>query len=111
MGTDTLCEVPHSVRLPGCKHEVVRVVALKHPPGGLDIVAGKTPIALGVEVAQLDVILKTVTDAGKAVADLAGDKTQPAPWRFMIEHDAAAGKDAEHSAIIGGGTLGEELGN
>jgi hypothetical protein len=51
-----LAEFSDAVRLAGGDHEIVWLVVLKHQPHRLDIVAGETPVASCVEVAEMNVV-------------------------------------------------------
>src|SRR4051794_4036208 len=57
VGEGQLAELPDRVGLAGRDHEVARLVALQHPPHGVDVVAGEPPVPLGVEVAEADLPL------------------------------------------------------
>ena len=57
-------EIAHAGRLPGGDDVVVGLLLLPHQPHGLDIVAGKTPIALRFEVSQIELVLKILGDFG-----------------------------------------------
>src|SRR5918999_704890 len=78
-------------------HEVVRLVVLEHEPHGLDVVLGVAPIALGIEVAEGELLLKPELDGSRAVGDLAGDKLEPTALRVV--DDDAADPGAEVSAL------------
>ena len=61
-----LAELPHRVGLAGGDHVVVGLVLLEHQPHGLDVVAGEAPVALGVEVAEAQLVGQAELDAGHA---------------------------------------------
>ncbi len=77
--------------LPGGDDVVLGLVLLEHQPHGLDVVAGEAPVALGVEVAQVELVLEAELDAGGGPGDLAGDEGLAAPGRLVVEEDAVAG--------------------
>jgi hypothetical protein len=56
-GEGELDETAHAVRLPGSDDIVIGLLLLQHQPHGLDIVAGKAPIALRFEVSQIELVL------------------------------------------------------
>jgi hypothetical protein len=43
---------------PGGDDEIVGVVLLEHQPHRLDVVAGEAPVALGIEVAEEQLVLE-----------------------------------------------------
>ncbi|MCY1246992.1 hypothetical protein D9M72_602740 [compost metagenome] len=55
----------------GGYHEVIGLVLLQHQPHGFDVVPGKAPVALGVDVAQAQFLLLALLDAGGGVGDFA----------------------------------------
>ena len=56
-------ELAHRVRLAGGDHVVVGLVGLEHPPHRVDVVGGVAPVALGVEVAEEELVLQAGLDA------------------------------------------------
>ena len=73
-------QLAHAVRLAGRDHEVVGLVLLQHHPHRLDVVLRVSPVALGVEVAEQQLVLEAELDRGGPVRDLAGYELQ-APTR------------------------------
>ena len=69
-----LDEFAHGVRLAGRQHVVVGLVLLQDPPHALDIVAGVAPVALGVEIAEIERLLVAELDRRHRARDLAGDE-------------------------------------
>ena len=63
-----LQEVPHRVGRAGGHHVVARLVVLEHPPHRLDVLRGVAPVADGVEVAQVEVVLHAGRDARRPPA-------------------------------------------
>ena len=78
-------------------HVVLGLVALEHQPHGLDVVLRVAPVALGVEVAEGELLGQPELDGGGAVGDLAGDELQPAALRVV--HNDAAHARAEVAAL------------
>ena len=68
------------------------------------------PVALGVEVAQEELILEAELDAGDGAGDFAGDEGFAAARGFVVEQDAVAGVQAVAFAVIDRGPVGEDLG-
>src|SRR5215216_6562394 len=59
-------------------HEVVGLLLLEHQPHRLDVVLGVAPVALGVQVAELELVALAELDRGRVPGDLAGHELQPA---------------------------------
>src|ERR1700675_3699521 len=74
--------------LAGCDDVVVRMLLLQHQPHRLDVVARETPIALGLEVSQQQLVLQPHLDAPETARDFPGDEVLASPRRFMVEQDA-----------------------
>ena len=68
MAERDLAELAHRVGLAGRDDVVVGLVLLQHQPHGLDVVAGEAPVALGVEVAEPQLVGQAELDPGHAVA-------------------------------------------
>ncbi len=69
-------------------HVVVRRVLLQHQPHRFNVVAGKAPVAFGVEVAKAQFLRQAELDASDAISHLACDELSATPWAFMVEQDA-----------------------
>ena len=80
----------------GCNHEVLRLIVLEYEPHTLHIVLGITPVAEGVEVAEVEAVLLALGDAGCGEGDLACHEGLATALALMVEEDAGA---AEH--IVG----------
>src|SRR6185437_12132963 len=72
-------------------HIVFGLRLLQDAPHGFHIVFGMSPVATGIEVAEIDLILQTQADLGDATGDLAGHEGLTPERRFVIEKDAVAG--------------------
>src|SRR3546814_2973535 len=81
-------ELAYRRRHSGRQYIVVRSVLLQHQPHAFDIFAGMAPIALGIEIADIEHILLTGFDGGNRTGDLARHECLAAQWAFMIEQDA-----------------------
>ena len=66
------------VGLAGGDHEVVGLVVLEHQPHRLDVVLRVAPVALGVEVAERQLVALAELDRRGVPGDLARDELQPA---------------------------------
>jgi hypothetical protein len=78
-------EITHAMRLAGGYDVVVRRLLLQHKPHSFDIVASETPVALGVEVSQVDLVLKTLADSAYGPSDFTGDESFAPTGTLMIE--------------------------
>ena len=65
LGEGQLDEVAHRMRLAGRQHVIVGLVLLQHPPHALDIVAGMAPVALGIEIAEIELLLRAELDRAR----------------------------------------------
>lgn len=74
MGEGDFEELPDGVGFAGGDDVVGGGVLLEHEPHGADVVAGEAPVALGVEVAHAQFLLRAELDAGDGVGDFAGDE-------------------------------------
>ena len=74
-----LDRLPDAVRLAGRDHEVVGLIGLEHQPHRLDVVGRVSPVALGVEVPEVELVLQPGGDPRHGSGDLAGDERLAAP--------------------------------
>ena len=81
-----------AVGLARADYVIISLVLLQHQPHGPDIIAGKSPVALGLQVAQPQLLVQPQLDPSDAMSDFPSDELQAAPRRFMIEQDARAGE-------------------
>ena len=102
MGERELAELPHRVRLAGRDHVVVRLVLLEHQPHRLDVVARIAPVALGVQVAEAELVGQPQLDPRHAVADLAGHELEPPPRGLVVEQDPGHRVQAVRLAVVDG---------
>ena len=68
------------------------------------------PIALGIHVAQIQLVLQSQPDARQRTCDLARDEGLATHRRFMVEQDAVARIDPVGLAIVHGNPVGVQLG-
>ncbi len=85
---------------------VVRLVLLEHEPHGFDIFGGVTPVALGVEVAEVEMLLLAELDGSDGAGDFASDKGLAPAWAFVVEEDAVRGVHAVAFAVVHGDPIG-----
>jgi hypothetical protein len=85
-----LDEFAHRMFFAGGKHIVVGLVLLEHHPHPFHIVAGMTPITLGIQVAEKKPILYAELDGRNRTGDLAGDERLAAGRAFVVERQSPA---------------------
>ena len=90
------CEFADGVLDAGGDHEVLRLVVLEYEPHALHIVLCITPVAEGVEVAEVEAVLLALGDAGCSEGDLSCHEGLATALALVVEEDAGA---AEH--IVG----------
>ena len=73
------------MRLSGRQNVVVRLVLLHHQPHAFDIVASVSPIAFGVQVAKIKLILQPYFDRRDGSRNFTGDERFAASRAFMVE--------------------------
>ena len=105
-----LDELADGVHLTGRDDVVVRLVVLEHQPHRLDVLGRVSPVAAGVEVAEVQLVGLAGDDRGDAAGHLAGDEGRPAPRRLVVEQDAVGREDPVGLAILDRHLVGEHLG-
>ena len=90
------------MRLASGGHVVVGLVELQQAPHDLDVVAGKAPVAPGIEVAEPQLVIASGSDPRDAVAHLALDELEPAPRRPVVEQDAVGRVQPVALAVVQG---------
>ncbi len=68
------------------------------------------PVAFGVEIAQIELVLRSKMDRRRSAGDLAGDESLAANRALVIEQDAVGSVQAIGFAIIDGDPIGVEFG-
>ena len=74
--------------LSGGDDVIVHRILLQYKPHGSHEVTCKTPVALGVKVAQMAFVMQPVFDPADSACDFACDEGFAATGAFMIEQDA-----------------------
>ena len=95
-----LDEFTHRAGFAGRQHEIVGLIRLQYAVHALDIILGMSPVALGLEVAEIQHIFEAGLDAGDAARDLARHEGFSAERALMIEQDAVGGVHAVGLAVI-----------
>src|SRR5215475_8322275 len=90
---------------------IVWLVLLQHQPHGLCVILRVSPIAPGVEVAEVKLILQTELDRRGGARDLSRYESLSAAFALMVEQYAVAGEQPVAFAIINRDPVGVELGD
>ena len=104
-------KVAHGFSAVGSQHKGVGLIGLQHAPHALHILPGETPVALGIQVAQLQHIELAQLDLGHTVGDLARDKLTAAQRALVVEQNAAAAKNVVALAVVHRHPVGIQLGH
>src|SRR6185503_8426341 len=97
--------------MPGRNHIVVRGILLQHAPHGFHVIAGKSPVALGIEIAEPQLVLLPELDARYAHAYLSRHEFGSTQRRFMVEKDAAGCMQPVAFAVVHRQPVPERLGD
>ncbi len=62
MGERLLDEFAHRMLLAGREHKIVGLVLLQHQPHAFDVVARMAPVAPGIEIAEIELVLQAELD-------------------------------------------------
>ena len=73
---------------PGRQNIVVRFVLLEDHPHAFDKVAGMPPIALGIEIPQIELILQAELNGRDCASDLTGHECLAASRPLVIEQNS-----------------------
>ena len=106
-----LDELAHRARLARRQHVVVGRLLLQDAPHALDVVARMAPIALGVEVAEVEAVLEADLHARHSTRDLACHERLAADRALVVEQDAVRGVHAVGFAIVHRDPVAVQLGD
>ena len=93
-------EIAHAVLHAGGDDEVFRLLLLEDEPHALDIILRVAPVAEAGEVAEVQLFLLALRDAGGGQRDLARDERLAAALGFVVEQDARAAVHAVGLAVL-----------
>ena len=99
-GESDLAEFFDAVGFVGAHDVVVGFVLLEHHPHHLDVFLGVAPVALGFEVAEVEVVLQAGFDAADGAGDFTGDEGFAAAGRLMVEQNAVGGVEIVGLAVV-----------
>ena len=89
---------------------VVRLGLLQHHPHAFDIFGRVAPVALGFEIAEIELVLQAVANPRDSARDFAADENFAAPRGFVVEEDPVHGEQAVAVARVCGHPVAVELG-
>lgn len=73
---------------------------LENQPHAFHVVPGVAPVAQGVQVAQVELVLHPLGNAGGRQSDFPRDEVFPAAFAFMVEQDAVDGEHAVGFPVV-----------
>src|SRR6516164_2495048 len=111
LGESELDKLAYRARLSRCEHEIVRLIGLQDRVHALDIVPRMAPVALGLEIAEIDRVFQANLDAGHTAGDLARHEGFAADRAFMIEQNTVGGEHAVGLAIVHRDPVAVQLGH
>ena len=94
--------VANAVGSPGCDDVIAWLVLLEHAPLHLNIVAGKAPVALGINVADPQALVKTVSDACCSHGNFSGNEFKATARALVVEENPRAGEHVVGFAVVTG---------
>ena len=86
--------------LSGGQDVVVGLILLEHAPHTLNVVAGMTPITLGVDISEVEALVNSLVDAGDGGGNLAGDEGTATAGTLVVEEDAVGKVHAVGLTVI-----------
>ena len=81
-------------------HKVAWHGLLQDEPHALNIVAGIAPVTLGIEISQVEFLLKSVDDARCGKGYLASDECLATTFTLVVEEDAVGSVHAVAFAVV-----------
>ena len=95
-----LAELADGVLLTGGNDEILGRFVLQNQPHALDIILGIAPVAQAGQVAQIQLVLFSLGNAGGGQRDLAGDEGLAAALRLVVEENARAAEHVVSLAVL-----------
>ena len=104
-----LDQLAHRVADAGGDDVVVGLVLLQHQPHRAHVVAGKSPVAMRVEIADRQRVGEPELDPRDAVGHLARDELEAAPRRLVVEEHPRHREQIVALAVVHRDVVGEHL--
>ena len=82
---------------------------LEDAPHAVHVVSRMPPVALGIQISQIETVLTSLGDACHGPGDLASDKGLPTQRRLVVEEDPVAGVYPIGFTIVDGDPVGVDL--
>src|SRR5262245_63964985 len=98
------------MRLAGRKHIVIGLTLLQDQPHPLDKVAGVSPVARGIEVAEKQLLLQPAFDRRDRSRDLASDEGFASDRALVVEKNSVGGVKAVGLAVVDRNPMRVKLG-
>ena len=95
----------------GGDHVVIGLVLLQHEPHRFDVVAGEPPVPLGIEVAEVEFLLKPKFDPRGGPSDFPRHEGLAAAGTLVVEKNPARAVDAVALAVVDRDPVGIEFGH
>ena len=84
---------------------------LEDAPHAVHIVSSMPPVALSIQISQIETVLTSLGDASHGLGDLASDKGLPTQRRLVVEEDPVAGVHPVGFTIVDGDPVAIEFGD
>ena len=95
-------EFAHGMLIAGGDDEILRLVLLEYEPHAFHVILGVAPVAQGGEVAEVELVLPALSDAGGGKGYLAGHEGLASAFGFVVEQDAGTAVHAVGFAVFPG---------
>src|ERR1035437_9677201 len=93
-------ELPDRVGFTRRHDIVIGVGLLQHQMHGANVIGSVAPVALGLQISDLEAFREAELDSGDCASDLARDKLKSSPRTLMVEHHPTAVKHAVGLAVV-----------
>ena len=71
-----------------CQNLIIANLVLQNPPHAFDVIAGMAPVAFGIDVTKIKLVLQALADGGNGTGNFTGHKSFAADRAFVIEQNA-----------------------
>src|SRR3954462_1397281 len=104
-----LAQLAHRPCLASADHVVVRRVLLQHEPHRAHVIAGKTPIAPRLEIAEAELSRESELDARDSVGDFARHELETAAGTLVVEENSRDRVQRKALAVVHGNPVAVHL--